>query len=241
MQVPYEDPKSLSAVEAYMSDHKWDGYINLGDFLDLNELSSYNEGFPGRIEHGLGHSIKRANAILDRHCAIIRKRNPHARIVFLEGNHEYRAVAYRDKHTEQRDFLIIPELLKMKERGIEWVPSWSKGEIFTVGKAHFVHGLTTSKYHAAVMAAHYGVSIYYGHTHDVMEHPIVFKGHNDTIVGKSLGCLCSYDQSYLKGAPTKWQQAFATFNFFPDGYYTEHTTRIFKHRFVSPEGKVYSA
>ena len=42
------------------------------------------------------------------------------------------------------------------------------------------------------MVMAYGVCIFYGHTHDVMEFPLVTWGDNRTLVGKSLGCLCDY-------------------------------------------------
>jgi predicted phosphodiesterase len=239
MQVPYHDTKTLRAVESCMAANRFDGYINLGDFLDFNEISSYNDGYPGRIAEQVDQTFKVGNEILDRHQAIIRRRNPKARFVLIEGNHDYRAVTYTEKHPELGGILSVPKQLRLKARKFEWIPSWSKGKLFKLGNAYFTHGLALSKYHAAVMAAKFGVCIYYGHTHDVMEFPMVQLGADKTIVGKSLGCLCRYDQKYLKGAPTNWQQAFAIFYLFPDGYYTEQTIRIFKHRFVGPDGVVY--
>jgi hypothetical protein len=42
----------------------------------------------------------------------------------------------------------------------------------------------------------------------------------------------------MRGAPDKWQQAFAVFEFLPDGNFTYNVVRIFKHRFIY-NGKVY--
>lgn len=241
LQVPYHDTVTLKAVEAYMADHRWDGYINLGDFLDFNALSRYVKDSPGAVlpTDDVAATFAEGKKILTRHAKILRAKNPRARMVLLEGNHDYRAVSYAEAHPGMKDQLNVPEHLDLKGLRVEWVPSWSKGKLFKLGKAFFTHGLITTKYHAAVMAQRYGVPIYYGHTHDVQEFPIVLHGEDKTVVGKSLGCLCRYDQSYLKGAPTNWQQAFAVFHVMKDGFYTEYTTRIFKHRFVSPEGKIY--
>ena len=239
MQVPYEDKESLAAVEQYMSDHRWDGYINLGDFLDFNEISSHSEGFPGRVHERVDETFRAGNAILDRHQRIIRERNPSARFVLLEGNHDYRATSYTDKHPELGGVLNVPRNLRLRERGVEWVESWSKGKLFRLGNAYFTHGLITSKYHAAVMAQRFGTCIFYGHTHDIMEFPQVLHGADKTIVGKSLGCLCRYDQSYMKGAPSNWQQSVSTFFMQPSGFFNEYTSRIFNHRFVAPDGRVY--
>ena len=238
-QTPYHDTASLRAVEAYMADEKWDGYINLGDFLDFNELSSWNEDAPRRVIEKTAQTFKIGNEILDRHQKLIRAKNKDAIMVLLEGNHEYRTEVYMDKHPELEGTLEVEIGLRLKERKITWVPYWSTGKLFKKGNAYFAHGKFTNKNHAFNTVDRYGVCIYYGHTHDVQEFPKVVYGKDKTLVGKSLGCLCRYDQRYLKGNPTNWQQAFAVFRFFPDGYYTENTIRIFKNRFVGLNGKVY--
>ena len=133
----------------------------------------------------------------------------------------------------------IPTKLRLKERGIQWVPSWSTKAKYKKGHAVFIHGLHTTKYHSNKMVSKFGTNVYYGHTHDIQEMPWEQDGNDKTIVGKSLGCLCEYDQKYLKGNPTKWQQGFSEFFFFPDGHFDEKTTRIFKHRFIGLDGKVY--
>ena len=238
-QVPYEDKETLRAVEAYIADNRWDGLVNLGDFLDFQELARFNEGRPGAIKGVVGNSFASGRNVLDRQLRALRSRNKLARYVLLEGNHDYRATTWAEKHPEMADLLDVPTGLGLRERRVEWVPSWSKGKLFRLGNAFFTHGLITSKHHASVMAARYGVPIFYGHTHDVSEFSAVLHGDDKTIVGKSLGCLCRYDQAYMKGAPHNWQQAISTFFVNPDGYFNEYTTRIFKHRFVAPDGKIY--
>jgi hypothetical protein len=44
--------------------------------------------------------------------------------------------------------------------------------------------------------------------------------------------------NYMQGAPDKWQQAFAVFEFMPDGEYGYSVIRINNHRFVYG-GKIY--
>lgn len=240
MQAPYEDKVTMRAVEAYIADHRFDGLINLGDFMDLNCISHWNEGQPGNTELlRLSDDFDAGNEILDRQLSLLRKHNKSARYVLIEGNHDYRAKDMMAKFPALKGTLDVEKNLRLRERGVEWIPFWSdKRKVFRLGKAIFVHGQYTSKYHAARMVENYGCSVYYGHTHDVQEFPKVMRGDDSTIVGKSLGCLCRYDQSYLRGAPTNWQQAFAIFNFFPDGMYTEQTVRIFRHRF-RVNGKTY--
>jgi hypothetical protein len=239
MQVPYHDTRSLRAVEKYMGAHRWDGCINLGDFVDLNELSGYVKGKPGAIVEDLADTFDEANEILDRHVALVRKRNRKARFVLLQGNHEYRAMSFGEEHVGLGRHVDVARNLRLKERGIQWVKSWEKGTLFRLGHARFLHGRFINKHHAHKMADMFGVSVYYGHTHDVMLYPKAALGNDKTYEAGSLGCLCRYNQRYLKGGPTNWQQAFATLFLMPDGFYNIYISRLFKHRFVGPDGRIY--
>jgi hypothetical protein len=241
MQVPYHDKRSLAAVEKYMAAYRWDGYLNLGDFLDFNALSSYAKGKPGsvRVMDDVGRTFKEGNAILDRHCRLI-QHNPNARMVLLQGNHDYRAVSYVEEHPGMKEQLDVPTHLRLAKRGIEWIKSWEKGRLFRLGNAYFLHGNYINKYHAAKMVDQYGVCVYYGHTHDVMTFPKMTKGNGQTLEAGSLGCLCRYDQAYMQGKPHNWQQAVSTLFLQPNGNYNLYISRIFNHRFVGPDGEEYS-
>jgi predicted phosphodiesterase len=241
LQIPFEDPKSLSAVEKYMASRRWDRVVYIGDFIDFDMVSSFNKGAPRRTQ---GRYIKGdydyANKILDRHQAIVRKRNPKAEFVLLEGNHEERIERYIDEHPELQGMFEVEEGLRLKQRGIKWVRSWSKGETYQVGKAYFTHGLYTNQYHAKKMADAFGTTIIYGHTHDMMSIPRVIKTKQEIHVGQSIGCLCEYDQAYMKGKPSNWQQGFAVFFTLPNGNFTYYTPRIFEHQFIGPDGVLYT-
>jgi hypothetical protein len=69
------------------------------------------------------------------------------------------------------------------------VPFWSKGEVFQIGEATFIHGRFTNEYHAKKHATRYG-NVFYGHTHDIQSFSGEFYG-SKTIIGQSLGvCAC---------------------------------------------------
>jgi hypothetical protein len=241
MQVPHEDKRTMRAVEAYMADERWDYYINLGDFMDFNCVSRYVRDLPRqKIGQTIAKDYEAGNAVLDRHCKAARRKNPRCEMVLLEGNHDYRIEAHIDKYPELEGCAEMENMLKLRERGIEWIRCHRDGATYSIGHATFIHGRFTNKYHSYKHCDYYGCNIFYGHTHDVQEYGKVLHGEDKTIKGKSLGCLCDYKQAYIKGNPTNWQQAFAVFWFFLDGYFQEHTSAIFKHRFIGPtNGKVY--
>lgn len=78
----------------------------------------------------------------------------------------------------------------------------------------------------------------YGHVHDTQCYSAEMYGTGTTLIGQSLGCLC-LPQNYMMGSPDKWQQAFAVFEFLPDGSFGYHVVRINEHRFVY-NGRVYA-
>ncbi len=237
MQVPFHDEETLSIVEEYMKDHEWDYYINLGDFMDFDFISDYNkrkiklrEGRRFEEDYEIGREI------LKRHRDIV---GDDCEMYLIEGNHEDRVNRYVEQHPQFEGMVEVPKNLHLDELGIEWMPFWSEGDILEIGNAIFIHGKYTNKYHAKKHVNRYGKNIYYGHTHDLQVFSKVKHGHDKTLEGHSLGCLCQYDQQYKEGEPDNWQKAFATFHFFPDDFYNRYVTRIFKQRFIAPDGKVY--
>lgn len=239
--VPYQDVKALSAVEKYMASERWDAYINLGDFLDMDVISSFNENKPrSLLNRYISADIAEANKVLDRHQSIIKANNRNAEFALLEGNHEERVERYLEAHPQFQGLLDVDVLLKLQERRFKWVRAWSKGEVYTYGEANFIHGHSTGKYHTSKMVEDFGENMFCGHTHDIQTFPKASKMHpGKVIVGQSLGCLCRLDMSYMQGRPSKWQQGFGVFYFKDDGTYTYYVPRIFNGEFVAPNGKLY--
>ncbi len=243
MQVPYHDERALAVFEKYMAAHVWHGYLNIGDFLDFDFISSFNKGKPGKTEgKRFRDDYAIANAILDRHQQLIWENNPYAKFVMLEGNHEERILRYIAEHPELEGMVDVQSGLRLAQRGFEWVPAWSKGEVYRLGKANFVHGKYTNQYHPAKMATKYGGSVFYGHTHDIMSHSVAsLLSHKGMHVGQSLGCLCLIAQEYMKGAPCNWEHGFGVFYIREDGNYSYYVPRIVDYCFTAPDGVTYSA
>lgn len=223
-----------------MKDHHFDGLLYIGDFMDFDIISRHNANNLRAVEgRRMQDEYDAAARVLDRHISIIRGNNKNAKVVYLEGNHEFRVEAYIDANPVVEGMFEVENGLRLAERGVQWIPCWSKGETYQIGNARFHHGLYTTQYHSRKMVDVFGTNIFFGHTHDVQSFSREYEGDDKTIVGQSLGCLCLYRQTYMRGKPSKWQQAFGVFYFFDDGFFTYFVPRIFKHRFVSPEGKTY--
>lgn len=240
LHAPYHDEKTVRAVLKYAADEWWDVVVLLGDVLDMDAVSFWEADKPRLSAHKrLKDDYDAGNEILDRIVGSVRRKNLACSIYYLEGNHEYRIQRQLDKYPIYEGLVEVPVQLRLKERGVRWVKSFSEGRVLRIGKAGFIHGDRCNKYHANSNVEAYG-TIFTGHTHDVMEIPKIFKGRDRTWCGKSLGCLCDYELQYMRGRPQKWQQAIGTFRVFPDGFFDEQTAKIFKHRFHGPtNGKLY--
>lgn len=241
LQIPYEDKRTLKAIEQYVkdvqaSDNPFVGWIQMGDFLDFNELSRWNTGYEASIVGDVASSFEAGNEFLDKWRKIL---GDDCKMVLLQGNHDYRTVDFSRKMPHLSGLLDYAHNLRLSERGIKFVKCWEEHAMFVKGKAYFTHGNFLNKYHAFKMVDTYGVCIYYGHTHDVMEFPKGTWGQDKTLVGKSLGCLCIYNMPYMQTKPSNWNHAFAEFRFFKDGFFQEKTTKIYRHRFIGENGKVY--
>jgi hypothetical protein len=198
-QDPVAWPTALAAIEAF----KPDTIVLLGDFGDFNSISSHGRR-PDKIEH-LKSEIEAVNRELDKVQAIGAKR-----VIFCEGNHEYRAARFVQDHAPALyGMFTMKQLLRIKERGWEWVPYRSFGKI---GKLHVTHdcghaGITS----AARSRDSFGSNVVVGHSHCSA---ITYKGDalGETHVGASCGWLGDPKAvSYTHRVYTarNWQHSFA--------------------------------
>lgn len=231
-----QDQRSIDAVLKYASDHTWTQVVHLGDIVDHNSISLHNKGNLRSIEgETLWADYDVANKVLDD----LEQATPGAEKYLIEGNHDYRATRVAEEQPQLTGLIETEIGLKVAERGWNWVPYWSKGKTLDLGKASFGHGRYTTKHHALQHALRYGRNFFYGHVHDVQAHTMERDGNDRKYEAASLGCLCEYDQNYLKGSPTKWQQNFGVFRFQSNGFFNRFDIRLFNHGFTSPEGKYY--
>ena len=241
-QCPFQDAKTLIAVEKYMATKKWDYLIYIGDFLDYFTISRFNEGKPGLVEgRTILKELAEGKKVLERQIAIVRKKNPHCKVVYLEGNHEARAYDFVARFPHLKG-IIEPEIvLEFKKNDVDYIKSWSTDSVLTIGKAMFTHGRYTNQHHAKKMVEAYEDNVFYGHVHDCNSYNKTARGTGKTKVGQSLGCLCKYpeDVDYTKGSPSNWQQAFGVFFFREDGSFNYYMPRVFNNHFIGPDGIMY--
>lgn len=235
---PNHDVLTHKTVLNFMRDNKFDECVDLGDFMDFGMISRFTQDVLRQLE---GKRILKdyeiANKVLDERLEALGKK---CKYTILEGNHDYRMEVLIDKMPQFEGLLEVPRNLRLKERGIKWVPSWSKGELYTVGKLNLMHGDYIGKYHASKMIDTYGVNLVYGHTHDHQVYEKTTKDHRNPRMAMSLGHLADPNKlTYTRNRPNNWSQLIGVAEILPNGNFTLLPIRIIDHKF-SYNGKVYA-
>jgi predicted phosphodiesterase len=224
-------PKPYQTVKKFIKDFKPSEIVILGDFMEVEALSSYDLSKRRKIEgKRYEKEVDTANKELDylqKYCN---------KITFLMGNHEYRTQRYLDDHPELEGMLEIPKRLHLKERGIKWLPM---NKSYQIGKLHFIHGVYYNKYHAQKHLAEYGDNIVYGHTHRPQITYANQKFAKIPYGSFGLGCLGDTEPSYKKNSPTGHINQFAVVYVNNKGNFNIYPVNVIDNKFIF-NGKEYN-
>lgn len=155
--LPYHDKQAfdlmLKAGKAFKPDHS----IILGDFADFYGVSSHSKD-PNRSLK-LVEEMDAAKAGLDQVKAIGAKNN-----VFIAGNHEDRLERYlRDKAPEIFNYISIPRILELKEKGFSYTPY---KQSYKIGKLNLTHDAGNAGRYAHYKSLDtFQHNVIIGHTH----------------------------------------------------------------------------
>jgi predicted phosphodiesterase len=163
--VPLHDPGTVEACTMFAEYMVPDIVIDLGDFLDLEEVSAHD---PVRVHRGesgfLYESIIPGREILKNQGERLTAAGVKRRAM-LGGNHEKRMHAYIVKKCPELYEMMptIAGMLELEESGWDFV---AYGGAIRVGPVQFTHGRGHSKFVAAKTMEKEGSTVF-GHTHRV--------------------------------------------------------------------------
>lgn len=175
--------------------------VNLGDLLDLQEFTRF-ELEPG-FQLTTQPSIYRAQEFLGMQRAIA----PNAEIRLLEGNHDARLprqiianakAAFQLKRApEDWPVLSVPNLLRLDDFGVEYVPGYPAGITWINDRLACIHGskVRSNGSTAAGVIDDERVSVIFGHIHRIeMQHKTRrTRNGGRSSLAASPGCLCRID------------------------------------------------
>lgn len=198
-------PGALGAALACMKHEQPDVVILGGDMGEFESVSTYANGGLNAFED----DVAVVGWMLDK----IRDAAGDALIVYLEGNHEDRLPRWLKNNAPNLIGTIdMPTKLRLKERGIEWVPADPKSgdPVYRMGGLMAIHGHQDmqgwgSKYHANKMADTHGdpgKTLIYFHTH---KHQVMDRPHSRGVCRAiGLGCLRDLRPSWKSGKTDGW-------------------------------------
>jgi predicted phosphodiesterase len=197
------DEKAITLALQMMEDANPDLVVCVGDNLDLPEMGKYVT-YPSYAQTTQA-SIDRAT----RFCAEMRQAAPHAKIVWLAGNHEERMPKYlvqnagaayglrRGHEPDSWPVLSVPFLCRMDDYGVEYRPGYPAADLWINEKLRVIHGdrVKSNGSTAHVYLNQEKTSVLYGHIHRI---EVAFKTREDydgprTIMAASPGCLARID------------------------------------------------
>lgn len=214
--------KVYGVVKKFVSDFEPDIIYLLGDFADCASLSGWDLSKKRKME-GRRHAKEIKN--VDKELSYLSTHTD--KLVWLEGNHEYRVERYLDDHPEVEGLIEYQEQIDLKKYNCEWVPY---NKIYKVGKLNMIHGRYANKYHAAKHSGKIDGNLVYCHTHV----PQRFCSIKENATPRSvwcLGCLCKKNPSYLKGAEGAWLHGFGILYVAGNGEFNLYSVDIINNRF----------
>jgi predicted phosphodiesterase len=210
------------AVAAMLADIKAIGpqeIILLGDHVDCGgHLAQHHVmGYVAETAYSYEDDIAAANSFLDS----LRSAAPHAKIEYMEGNHERRVETWcvtqtlRHQHdAEGLRKLYAPEYrLNLKERDITYYRDGLYHDGLTIpgvikrGSCFFFHGFSTSKNATAATVEKIAGNCVFGHTHRGQSTTV--RKMNVGVIGSwNPGCLCELQPLWQHTNPTEWTHGY---------------------------------
>jgi predicted phosphodiesterase/transposase-like protein len=233
VHAPEQDDTAIKSVLNLMDDIKFDGIINLGDYLNLSCISHWNKEKRKTLEG------KRLKSDFIVGCGLLDefdKRLPKgAEKHFLKGNHEEWLDQLVETQPALEGLFDLETGLKLTERGYKVYPY---NEIVRFGRLCITHGIycgtTPARTHASKLLS----NVLVGHTHSPEMCLIHSPAKEVSVVGYVNGCLCHMSPDYMKSKPSNWATGVAILYLFPNGWFDVNLIRIVKGRFVYNE-KLY--
>ena len=201
---PYHDKDAFSLMLKAGKALKPDHVIILGDFADFYGVSSHSKD-PNRALK-LKDEVEEVKKALDQVIELGAKNN-----VFVSGNHEDRLERYlRDRAPELFNFISIPKILELKEKGFKYIPY---KQAYKIGKLNVTHDTGVAGRYAHYKALDtFQHNIIIGHTHRIgyaVEGDAQGNRHLGAMIGW-LGDVAEIDYMHQVKARKEWSLGFGT-------------------------------
>jgi hypothetical protein len=235
--IPYVNIPAIKSVLHLMDDVKFDGFILLGDFMDMTPISHWLQD--RRQQKSLENKrmiadYEEGNKLLDEFDKRLPK-NCDKR--FFYGNHERFYYDLIEKYPALEGLFEPKTELKLKER--EYIIYDKINHIERIGRLNFLHGLYHSQNYVKAHLDKMTVNVIHADMHSPRCRLAESPAREIALAGYCVGCLCDLNPDYMRNKPSKWSHGFAIVYFYGDsGFFDVDLKRIVKGKFVY-DGKLY--
>ena len=228
LHMPFHDRATIESCVREARDRRARGFLINGDGMDMAGISPFFRRFTrARFvdELELGKQF----------VGWLRSQLPDARIVWKQGNHEWRLIRFlaeRAEELEDLPCLQLPSLLGLDAHGIEWVADKRK---VMLGKLPVLHGhefkqALSNVVSPARLAFLRGTStVMVNHHHRTSEHHVRTLDNKD-VAAWSVGCACYKAPEY--DPYNQWNHGYAMVEVQADGWFSVHNRRVLNGRVV---------
>lgn len=206
VHVPGHNQAMLDGIKKLAYEIKPQGLILMGDFLDLNSLSSHDKDkFTAVRGLTLDQEYKYGNQLLDELLANFPKQCDK---VYLYGNHEDRWNRYMSNMQNAKAPIQSPEeALKLKERGFNVFTRWSSDYVTLGNHLEIIHGQYYNTHCAKQHIDKFRGSVAFVHTHRIQMYV------EGKTAGFNIGWAGDANHPFFnyaeRGTKNQWQNGFA--------------------------------
>ena len=189
--VPFQDKSVCRMLLKFIAEHRPGTIHLLGDISDFYSVSRFDKDPARKID---------LQEDLDSTCKFlweIREAAPHAKLIFSEGNHEFRLRKYLQTEAKALALLRALKLEKLLEFEELKIQFRRHDRPYRVGSLLFTHGQLVRKWSGYSARGHfekYGCCVIHGHTHRLGA--FYHRDIQDTYAAWENGCLCDLNPDY---------------------------------------------
>ena len=212
-----------------MDDISFDGFIILGDYMDMSPISHWLKHKRKTLENKrmLTDYIE-GNKLLDEFDKRLPKSCDKR---FFYGNHEDWYYQLIEEYPALEGLLEPKIELKLEERGYKVYDKIN--HIERIGRLSFTHGIYHQQNFVKKHIDELKTNVIIGHLHTPRMRFASSPAREIAISGYSIGCLSDLAPAYQKNRPNSWVHGFGVVYFYDNGgYFDVDIKRIVKGKFI---------
>lgn len=239
LHYPVLDRSAWAAVMDYIRHNHIDGFVWMGDQLDMAEISHWNKSKPlYRKQGSLAANLEGFNKeILD---PLDKALPANAEKVWITGNHErFITIDLIEEQPELDGMLSLDKVLHLPERGYKMI---GLGGHHQIGHLYEIHGdqVGGGMNPAKKVVDTWCQSVVMGHVHTLAQYTKASPAHDKKRwTGTVLPCLSETNPGYGRGRANTWLTGFGLVVVRPDDSYNLFPVVITDGQFSMPDGRTY--